>query len=166
MKMTKVSDHNKRETGRGRDVNQRRRILDSYTRAKRLRTQLEALEQDNFQEDPHLNVPLGGNKKLPQFDVTEANTGQQKKKRKTRGDHFKQRFRKTFHLLVEEEQLSVIEPPNYLTACVPPSKFPERRFCAICGFPSNYTCVSCGARYCCVKCLGTHQDTRCLKWTV
>ena len=27
-------------------------------------------------------------------------------------------------------------------------------------FPSNYTCVSCGARYCCVKCLGTHQDTR------
>ena len=27
-------------------------------------------------------------------------------------------------------------------------------------FPSNYTCVTCGARYCCVKCLGTHRDTR------
>ena len=27
-------------------------------------------------------------------------------------------------------------------------------------FPSNYTCVTCGTRYCCVKCLGTHLDTR------
>ena len=27
-------------------------------------------------------------------------------------------------------------------------------------FPSAYTCVSCGARYCCVRCLGTHKDTR------
>jgi len=27
-------------------------------------------------------------------------------------------------------------------------------------FPSNYTCVTCGSRYCCIRCLGTHQDTR------
>lgn len=27
-------------------------------------------------------------------------------------------------------------------------------------FPSAYTCVSCGARYCSVRCLGTHKDTR------
>ena len=29
-------------------------------------------------------------------------------------------------------------------------------------FPSTYTCVTCGTRYCCVRCLGTHLDTR---WT-
>lgn len=48
-----------------------RKILDQFARAKRLRKQLEALEQDNFQEDPHvhLNIP---NKKLPQFDANEG----------------------------------------------------------------------------------------------
>ena len=58
------------------------------------------------------------------------------------------------------QQLTSHSEPNYLTACVPPSRFPERHFCAVCGFPSNYTCVPCGARYCSVRCLGTHQDTR------
>lgn len=53
-----------------KDANSRK-ILDQYSRAKRLRKQLEALEQDNFQEDPHihLNTP---NKKLPQFDADEG----------------------------------------------------------------------------------------------
>ncbi|XP_070810477.1 zinc finger HIT domain-containing protein 1 isoform X2 [Pituophis catenifer annectens] len=65
-----------------------------------------------------------------------------------------------------QQNLNTSEGPNYLTACAPPSNLPQRHFCTVCGFPSNYTCVSCGARYCCVKCLGTHHETRCLKWTV
>ncbi|XP_004706024.1 zinc finger HIT domain-containing protein 1 [Echinops telfairi] len=89
-----------------------------------------------------------------------------KKKKKTRGDHFKLRFRKNFQALLEEQNLSVAEGPNYLTACAGPPSRPQRPFCAVCGFPSPYTCVSCGARYCTVRCLGTHQETRCLKWTV
>ncbi|XP_041482490.1 zinc finger HIT domain-containing protein 1-like [Lytechinus pictus] len=159
--MKMPSKEQTRESGRQKEIAQRR-VLDSFTRAKRLRRQLEALEQDNFQEDPHANLVLL-KKKLPQFDSNEDTPTT--KKRKKRGDHFKQRFRKTFHMLVEEEQLSMNEPPNYLTCCVPPSSEPQRKFCAVCGFPSNYTCVACGARYCCVKCLGTHLDTRCLKWT-
>jgi len=35
--------------------------------------------------------------------------------------------------------------PNYLSASVPPSKFPERHFCSVCGYPLllfvNYTCI-------------------------
>ncbi|XP_025778887.1 zinc finger HIT domain-containing protein 1 [Puma concolor] len=89
-----------------------------------------------------------------------------RKKKKTRGDHFKLRFRKNFQALLEEQNLSVAEGPNYLTACAGPPSRPQRPFCAVCGFPSPYTCVSCGARYCTVRCLGTHQETRCLKWTV
>ncbi|KAJ8030973.1 Zinc finger HIT domain-containing protein 1 [Holothuria leucospilota] len=152
----------KQGSSRLKDANSRK-ILDQYSRAKRLRKQLEALEQDNFQEDPHihLNTP---NKKLPQFDADEG-APTKKKRKTTRGDHFKQRFRKTFASLVEEEQMSLKEPPNYMTACIPQSKFPARKFCSVCGNPSNYTCVTCGSRYCCVRCLGTHQDTRCLKWT-
>lgn len=58
------------------------------------------------------------------------------------------------------QNLSVAEGPNYLTACAGPPSRPQRPFCAVCGFPSPYTCVSCGARYCTVRCLGTHQETR------
>ncbi|XP_072255368.1 zinc finger HIT domain-containing protein 1 isoform X1 [Pyxicephalus adspersus] len=147
---------------RSNDPSQRR-VLDSATRQRRLNRQLEALEKDNFQDDPHANLPQL--KRLPQFD---DDTEIGKKKKKTRGDHFKQRFRKNFQALLEEQvgNLSTNEGPNYLTACAPASNFPQRHFCSVCGFPSNYCCVSCGARYCWVKCLGTHQETRCLKWTV
>ncbi|XP_026067870.1 zinc finger HIT domain-containing protein 1-like isoform X2 [Carassius auratus] len=146
---------------RSQDPNQRR-VLDSATRQRRLTRQLDALEKDNFQDDPHASLPQLV-KRLPQFDESNESG---KRRKKTRGDHFKQRFRKNFQTLLEEEDLSVSEGPNYLTACAEPSKFPQRHFCAVCGFPSNYTCVSCGARYCCVRCLGTHHETRCLKWTV
>ncbi|XP_059831226.1 zinc finger HIT domain-containing protein 1 isoform X2 [Hypanus sabinus] len=147
----------KREsTGRSQDGGQRR-VLDQATRQRRLNRQLDALEKDNFQDDPHANLPQL--KRLPQFDDPHAESA--KKKKKTRGDHFKQRFRKNFQSLLEEQNLSSTEGPNYLTACVGPSKLPQRHFCAVCGFPSNYTCVSCGARYCCVKCQGTHQETSC-----
>ncbi|CAB1316357.1 unnamed protein product [Coregonus sp. 'balchen'] len=77
------------------------------------------------------------------------------KKRKTRGDHFKLRFQKNFQALLEEEELSRNEGPD----CPEPSKLPQRHFCAVCGFPSPYTCISCGARYFCVHCLGTHHET-------
>ncbi|XP_039678273.1 uncharacterized protein LOC120572847 isoform X4 [Perca fluviatilis] len=57
-----------------------RRVLDEATRQRRLTRQLEALEKDNFQ-----------------------------KRRKKRGDHFKQRFRKNFTTLLEEETLSRLQ---------------------------------------------------------
>ncbi|XP_045080553.1 olfactory receptor 1D4-like [Coregonus clupeaformis] len=52
-------------------------------------------------------------------------------------------------------ELSRNEGPD----CPEPSKLPQRHFCAVCGFPSPYTCISCGARYFCVHCLGTHHET-------
>ncbi|KAF5918156.1 hypothetical protein HPG69_002797 [Diceros bicornis minor] len=140
---------------RSQDPGQRR-VLDRAARQRRINRQLEALENDNFQDDPHAGLPQLG-KRLPQFD-DDADTG--KKKKKTRGDHFKLRFRKNFQALLEEQNLSVAEGPNYLTACAGPPSRPQRPFCAVCGFPSPYTCVSCGARYCTVRCLGTHQETR------
>ncbi|KAL4659943.1 zinc finger HIT domain-containing protein 1 [Arapaima gigas] len=153
----------KKTAVRSQDPNQRR-VLDRATRQRRLSRQLEALEKDNFQDDPHASLPQLA-KRLPQFD-DDNESGGGKKRKKTRGDHFKLRFRKNFQALLEEENLSVSEGPNYLTACAGPSELPQRHFCAVCGFPSNYTCVSCGARYCGVRCLGTHQETRCLKWTL
>ncbi|CAH1781526.1 unnamed protein product, partial [Owenia fusiformis] len=159
-----MADKKERESGRIKDANLRR-VLDVASRKRRQRKQLDALENDNFQDDPHADLKMS--KKAPKFEEsmgTETTTSK-KQKRKSKSEHFKQRFRKTFAGLLEEEQMAQKEPQNYMTSCVPPSKFPERHFCAVCGFPSNYTCVQCGSRYCCIRCLGTHQDTRCMKWT-
>ncbi|CAN7999302.1 zinc finger HIT domain-containing protein 1 [Ixodes scapularis] len=148
----------KRESGRVKDANLRR-VLDSAARMRRQKKSVEGLEHDNFHDDPHANLVM--HKKAPKFEETlEA-----KRKRRSKGEPTKVRFKKGFNALVEEHQAANPEPPNYTHANVPPSKFPARHFCAVCGFPSNYTCVSCGSRYCSVKCLGIHRDTRCLKWT-
>ncbi|KAI4494568.1 PREDICTED: zinc finger HIT domain-containing protein 1 [Polistes canadensis] len=150
-----------RESGRIKDAYQKR-VLDDAARKRRQKKALEALEQDNFHDDPHADLVMS--KKVPKFQETLDNRGGRKKKTRS-AEYYKQRFRKTFGQLVEEDLNANPSPPNYVSAQAPPSRFPERHFCAVCGFPSNYTCIPCGARYCSVKCLGTHLDTRCLKWT-
>lgn len=45
-----------------------RRVLDTASRQRRLRKALDALEQDNFQDDPHAGLKMS--KKAPRFDET------------------------------------------------------------------------------------------------
>uniref|UniRef100_A0A914LGT5 HIT-type domain-containing protein n=1 Tax=Meloidogyne incognita TaxID=6306 RepID=A0A914LGT5_MELIC len=106
----------------------------------------------------------------------------------------KTRFRKTFtQLLIESEKkweedkastssttpsssqqiqgstsIASSIPPflTYTQITPPPSLLPPRKFCAVCGLKSCYTCVKCGAHFCSIPCRDTHVDTRCLKWTV
>ena len=165
MKMPKNSRTDLRESTRLKNDPNRPRQLDEAARQRRQRKQLEALEADNFGEDPHADLSM--HKKAPKFDERFAGDQEKgKKKRKSRlGEYFKFKFKRNFNALIEEETSSATPAPNYLTAAVPASKIPERKFCAVCGHFSNYTCTSCGARFCCVRCLGTHKDTRCLKWT-
>jgi len=51
--------------GRIKDV-QQRRVLDETARKRRQRKALEALEEDNFQEDPHADLKM--NKRAPKFE--------------------------------------------------------------------------------------------------
>ncbi|CDQ99004.1 unnamed protein product, partial [Oncorhynchus mykiss] len=69
-------------------------------------------------------------------------------------------------LCCDWQNVSEREEPNYLSAAAPPSSLPPRLFCSVCGFPSSYTCCSCGGRYCSTRCLITHRETRCLKMTL
>lgn len=43
-----------------------RRVLDSASRQRRLRKAIDALEQDNFQDDPHSDLKMS--KKAPKFE--------------------------------------------------------------------------------------------------
>lgn len=151
-----------RESGRIKD-NEKKRILDDSARKRRAKRALDALEQDNFHDDPHADLVMS--KKVPKFQDN-LDTSRTRKSKKTKGaEYYKAKYRKGFAQLQEEDSSIREDEPNYSSAQAPPSKFPERHFCGVCGFPSNYTCTSCGTRYCCIRCLGTHLDTRCLKWT-
>ncbi|XP_022659915.1 zinc finger HIT domain-containing protein 1-like [Varroa jacobsoni] len=140
-------------------------VLDEAQRERRRRKALDALEQDNYHEDPHANLVM--NKKAPKFEETLLGPAERKErpgKRKGVRDFKQVRYKKSLDALLEEDHALGTEPPNYMTAQAAPSKFPARQFCSVCGFEGPYRCVTCGSRYCSVKCLNTHQDVRCLKW--
>lgn len=151
-----------RESHRIKDA-EKKRTLDDTARKRRLRKAIEALEQDNFHDDPHADLVMS--KKVPKFQDNADLSRSRKTKKNKNPEYFKAKYRKTFLQLIEEDRMNRPDPPNYCSAQAEPSKFPDRHFCAVCGYFSIYTCISCGTRYCCVKCLGTHIDTRCLKWT-
>lgn len=151
-----------RESGRIRDTD-KRRIIDDITRKRRAKKALESLEQDNYHDDPHADLVMS--KKVPKFDNDADGSRNTRRGKKSRGaDYYRVKYRKTFQQLLEEDRQINPDGPNYATAAAPPSKFPERHFCAVCGLPSVYTCTACGTRYCCLRCLSVHQDTRCLKF--
>ena len=49
-----------------------KRVLDDYARRRRQKRQLDALEMDNFGDDPHANLAVSKVKKLPSFTDTEG----------------------------------------------------------------------------------------------
>ena len=67
--------------------------------------------------------------------------------------------------------------PCYLSAASPPSQYPPRHFCEICGYPvimcnkgfltvrdlAKYRCIVCGSRFCSIPCKGKHEETKCNK---
>ncbi|NWS09770.1 ZNHI1 protein, partial [Pachyramphus minor] len=126
------------------------RVLDGATRQRRLHRQLEALENDNFGDDPQAGLPRPG-KRLPHFsDTAETGAGGFGPKFSLSAPNFW--GNSPFFWPLPKKNLSASEGPNYVTAAAAPSRLPQRHFCAVCGFPSPYTCVTCGARYCCTRC--------------
>lgn len=105
-----------RELGRSKDA-EKKRVLDDATRKRRARKAVEALEQDNFHDDPHADLVMS--KKVPKF--ADSNEKPTRKKKSKSAEYYKLRFRKTFMQLMEEDCNFRPEPPNYMSAQVPPS---------------------------------------------
>ncbi|KAG0711084.1 Zinc finger HIT domain-containing protein 1 [Chionoecetes opilio] len=94
-----------RESGRQKDASARR-ILDESARRRRARKALEALEHDNFHDDPHANLVMS--KKAPKFEESFDGTKNKDRKRKTRSsDYFKQ-----------SEDIEILENFTYLGSVV------------------------------------------------
>jgi len=174
-----------------------RKTLDQASRRRRARKALESLEADNSHDDPHADLVMskkalnlfqevqhgsehssastsntsGSSSHVVGASNTLSGTSTKTSKRRLKtAEYYKQRFRKNFAQLLEEDatqnEKAEDKCVNYISAQAPPSKKPPRPFCAVCGFPSNYCCSVCGARFCSLMCQETHQETRCLKYTV
>ncbi|XP_040563583.1 zinc finger HIT domain-containing protein 1 isoform X3 [Lepeophtheirus salmonis] len=146
-------------------IREQRRIMDDAARQRRARKALEKLEYDNFNEDPHADLVMS-KKAMNLFQDDDEDPKKSVKRKTRREDYFKHRYRKNFSQLLEEDSNVHPDTPNYIRAQAPPSAKAPRRFCAVCGDFYKYTCSSCGAYYCSIRCEETHRETRCLKWTV
>lgn len=93
------------------------KVLDDAARKRRARKAVEALELDNFHEDPHADLVMS--KKVPKF--ADSNEKPTRKKKSKSAEYYKLRFRKTFAQLVEEDAGFRPDPPNYISVQAPSS---------------------------------------------
>ncbi|CEI85611.1 hypothetical protein BCV72DRAFT_121670 [Rhizopus microsporus var. microsporus] len=130
-------------------------IHDPEVHSRHLRRQLESLEKDNHQSlndvEGLINIALAAQE--------EEGLGT-RKSRNRRGTNM-YASKTNLNALLEE---SPVTAHCYQTCLVSPSIYPARKFCSVCGYPSDYKCLRCGMKYCSTKCLSTHSETRCLKW--
>lgn len=143
---------------------ERQRIIDDSTRRRRLKKFLESMQADNYHEDPHADLVMS--KKLPRFDDNlESRTRSKKKDRSP--EYYQIKYRKALQQMVEDDRKEADDSGrvSYLDVVAPSCEFPPVYLCAVCGYLSNYICISCGVRICQSKCFDTHFETRCLKWT-
>ena len=87
-----------------------RRILDDASRQRRARKALERLESDNNQDDPHADLVMSKKAlSLFQDEGGDNNVQERRTKRKAKTlEYYKQRFRKNFSQLLEEEMSAVM----------------------------------------------------------
>ncbi|GAB5587313.1 hypothetical protein Unana1_02213 [Umbelopsis nana] len=136
-------------------------VYDIEAQQKHLRRHLESLERDNHQ-------PLDDVEGLVTVALAhiEDDNSARKRQKVSRANPFS--TRQNLGALILEARLDLLPPdiPTYLTCNAAPSQCPSRQFCSVCSFQSSYKCSKCGMKYCSVKCLRTHEETRCMKWTI
>ena len=105
----KVINMSKGGSARIKDIASRR-ILDDASRQRRARKALERLESDNNQDDPHADLVMSKKAlSLFQDEGGDNNVQERRTKRKAKTlEYYKQRFRKNFSQLLEEEMSAVM----------------------------------------------------------
>jgi hypothetical protein len=171
--MSKADEGGRKASTRQKDRGVR--ALDDHARQELKRKRLDALEQDNWQEDAlepddddydpnesdeEAKMGLGeqkkGRKKAPSKGL--------KKKTRQGGDQFRDEGArtKTFEDIVEDEQYHKYPSwvPTYLSAAVKPSTRPARKFCYLTGLPGKYKCPVTGDYLATLDAYEMHKETR------
>ncbi|TFK40244.1 hypothetical protein BDQ12DRAFT_734250 [Crucibulum laeve] len=88
-----------------------------------------------------------------------------KKKKTTHNVRTALVYRKTLAELIDESKIANLPPddPTYLRAAAPPSAYPPRMLCTVCGYWGHYKCRRCSMAYCDQNCESVHAETRCEK---
>lgn len=145
--------------------NDKMRIIDETSRKRRQRKVMELLESDNYHDDPHADLVMS--KKVPRFEDNLEHRSTRTKRKERTAEYYQIKFRKNFQQLLDEDraEAEINKRVSYMDIQCESSSKPPRHFCAVCGFLGPYSCLSCGMRYCSIRCMDTHTDTRCLKWS-
>ncbi|CAM9443736.1 unnamed protein product, partial [Choristocarpus tenellus] len=121
-------------------------------------------EQDdefNLDEDDHRQDRHKGRDK--------ARRGKQVGKKAKKEGRWRQQKFKSLHQVLYEVTGTLSSYPGGATAVsieAPESKLPPRQFCSVCGYLGLYACTRCGSRFCTIRCMDQHKETRCLKFSV
>ncbi|TPX34383.1 hypothetical protein SmJEL517_g03043 [Synchytrium microbalum] len=149
--------------------------LDTASRARALQKRLDELERDNSGALPDVDLvttvlqPVyqtgaGSGTKRPRGLADGENQDAPGASTKGRKQQVRRLLllRKNLSSYIADSKFEQLPPgtPTYLTANAPPSKFPPRKICSVCGFEGTYACVKCGMRSCSIRCLAAHEETR------
>lgn len=153
--------------------------LTSEIIAKRTKRHLDELERSNYAEtnllageDDEEGVSKKGRARQTISDKRNLNilgsSAAAKKKKSTMSVRTALLYRKNLATLIEESNIASLPPsiPTYLTSITPPSAYPPRMLCSVCGYWGAYRCRRCAMPYCDRNCEAVHAETRCEKRVV
>eukprot|EP01031_Cornospumella_fuschlensis_P031897 gene31897-38565_t len=150
-------------------------VVDEATRKANQDYRLLSLELDNYNEREMLG--MGGADEDNYQESDDEDGGRKKKKAKAtpkskdiRSKWSVRPVKPLERLLLDngisQESVSPFEV-NYYTIAAQPSQVTSKHpFCSVCGYLGNYTCIRCGSRFCSVRCNNSHNETRCMKFSM
>ena len=142
------------------------RLVDQDTRLYVQDARIQKLESDYYDSPNRLAEDSDGDDE--QFEeLLQDNDSKIKKKPKKKRINKRTRrestLRRNLNLqkMIKEEAMEEQTLPNFVNIRAEYNKFPQRKFCSVCGMMSKYTCLRCGERYCTLKCYRKHRDIFC-----
>jgi zinc finger HIT domain-containing protein 1 len=123
---------------------------------------LDHFDRDNFKDDAQQEQMLSAVRAVDD----DKNSAAKKRKRKSTHDWkmcksfaFVAASIPTMPILIPGAPAPVI-PQSLLTCAAPPSKFPPRKLCAVCGYIAHYTDARSKSNFCSIKCKSVQDETR------
>jgi zinc finger HIT domain-containing protein 1 len=131
-------------------------------REKSRRQILDHFDRDNFKEDAHQELILASVRPLED----DKNTAAKKRKRKSTHDwklcksfSYVLSSIPTMPILIPGSPVAVV-PQSLLTCAAPPSNFPPRKLCSVCGYIALYSDPRSKANFCSIRCKGVQDENR------